>query len=125
MSAATHEAEDGPDLSSEDSSLDEASAESHDGEVSPEDDLPTPRLGKFNGVREDDGHASGGHNQNPESDDSNSLVPSRPDAGRPSSADGSLSIPDDPPSVRVSMNFLSEAVISLTTSGIDALIVAW
>lgn len=125
MSAATHEAEDGPDLSSEDSSLEEASAESHDGEVPAEDDLPTPRLGKFNGVTADDDHASGGHTQNLESDDSNSLLPSRPDAGRPSSADGSLSIPDDPPSVHVSMNPLSEAVISLTTSGIDTFIVAW
>ncbi|MCJ1272688.1 Vacuolar protein sorting-associated protein 8 [Puttea exsequens] len=78
-------------------------------DAGPDDDMPTPRLGHPNGVWKKDGdnESTGrqdrlrpGEDQNLdlESEDSSSIHAYHQDPGRPSSADGSLSIPDDSPS---------------------------
>ncbi len=117
MSAAHDEADDGPDSSSDDAVQEERSLKHHQSEVSQENELPTPKLANPNGVNEDDdlavdddrSHGFARGVQNVESEDSDLLRASRLGPGRPSSADGSLSIPDDTPSVQVSRN-LGEAV---------------
>ncbi len=118
MSAAKDEADDGPDLSGDEGVQEAESQFDVESELSQEDGPPRPKLAKPNGLREDESlavdddrpHASGRGVQNLESEDSGSVRAPQQVSGRSSSADGSLSIPDDTPSVQVSIVPLSEAV---------------
>jgi hypothetical protein len=108
MSAAKDEAENGRlDLSSEDESVEEKPVKIDESAEAKEDDLPTPRLGKPNGIRgEDDSltiqktsfRSSEKQAEELGSEILGSRQASRQELERPSSADGSISIPDDTPS---------------------------
>ena len=111
MSTARHAAEDGPDLSSEDETVEEKSSQDISSDQSQEDALPTLRLRESNGVKEDD-EAEERDSPQTFGDGLQDLQPRNSevlqagkgvirDLERPSSADGSLSIPDDTPSVQV------------------------
>lgn len=99
MSAAK-EAEDGPfDLNHEGNRDGEKTSQDDENEQTQEEELLTPRLSQPNGfVEEDDSRAS---NKEVESEDFGPLQTSSPAPERPSSADESLSIPDDTPSLQV------------------------
>lgn len=120
MSAAQDEADDGPDASSDEGVQEDRSLQYHQSEVSQEDGLPMPKLANPNGLREDDSLAvgddrsrgSGRGEQNVASEDLGSLRVSRLGPERPSSADGSLSIPDDTPSVQVSWSLAGAIALS-------------
>ena len=100
MSAAKDEAEDGPaELSTEDSGHEEELSQDHEDEQSQEEELLTPRLSKPNGFEEEEDSLAS--NNDVESEDFGPLQTSSPVLERPSSADGSLSIPDDSPSLQV------------------------
>lgn len=111
MSAAKDEAEQGPDLSSDDDLKEEAYLQHEASDQSQDEELPTPKLGKPNGVGEDNSLALeidndrniGTQIRNFGGEAARSLQVCHPDPERPSSADGSLSIPDDTPSIQVSM----------------------
>lgn len=117
MSAAQDEADDGPDLSSDEDLPVENSLKHKQNELSLGNELSTPKLAKSNGVRDDDSLAVDNDHtygfsrgaQEVESEESGSLRAFHLGPGRPSSADGSLSIPDDTPSAQVSIS-LTEAV---------------
>ncbi len=99
MSAAKDEAEDGPlGWSNEHSVKGEKTSLDDENEQTQEEELLTPRLSKPNGFEEDDSSAS---NKEVESEDFGPLQTSSPNPERPSSADESLSIPDDTPSLQV------------------------
>ena len=99
MSAATDEAEDGPlDLDSEENGNHEKTWKDDEDERTQEGELPTPKRSKPNGFEEDDSLAP---NDDVESEDFGPLQSSSGVPERPSSADGSLSIPDDSPSLPV------------------------
>lgn len=99
MSAATDEAEDGPlDLNSEGNGNHEKTWKDDEDERTQEEELPTPKRSKPNGFEEDDSLAP---NNDVESEDFGPLQSSSGVPERPSSADGSLSIPDDSPSLPV------------------------
>ena len=99
MSAAK-EAEDGPlKLNNEDNRIGEKTSQNDDYEQTQEEELLTPKLSKPNGFEgEDDSLAS---SNEVESEDFGPLQTSSPVPERPSSADESLSIPDDTPSLQV------------------------
>jgi len=109
MSAAKDGAKNGrQDLSSEDESAEEKPLKIAESDEAQEDDLPTPRLGKANGfgeehdslaVQKNSFRSNKKQTQELGGEDSGSIQASRQDPGRPSSADGSISIPDDTPSV--------------------------
>lgn len=107
MSAAKGEAEDGPDLSSDENSEERRSLGVEEDEKVEEGETPIARLRKANGIREED-HTIGdpgkiaADTQSLESGGSSLVGTSHPEHGRPSSADGSISIPDDTPSLQVS-----------------------
>ena len=100
MSAAKDEAEDGPlNLENEDNGIGEKTSQNDENEQTQEEELLTPKLSKPNGFgEEDDSLAS---NNEVESEDFGPLQTSSPVPERPSSADESLSIPDDTPSLQV------------------------
>ena len=100
MSAATDEAEDGPlEFNNADNGSAEETSQYDENEQTQEEELHTPKLSKQNKVgEEDDSLAS---NNDVESDEFGPLQTSSPVPERPSSADGSLSIPEDSPSLQV------------------------
>ena len=100
MSAAKDEAEDGPvELSNEDNGHEEKSLQDDENEQTQEEELLTPRASKPNGFEEEEDSLAS--NNDIESEDFGPLQTSSPVIERPSSADGSLSIPDDSPSLQV------------------------
>ena len=107
MSAVQDEAEDGPDFSSDEYTQVKKSLEINGQGESGEDET---RTSKENGAQEvdrvtkekDTPRQSIGEYQNVESEKSSLLEGPRSEQGRPSSADESLSIPDDTPSIQVS-----------------------
>ena len=110
MSAAKDEAENGqPHFESEDGGTEERDLEEDENDQAEERDVPTPRLGQLNGDEESESTAvsdnSLRHNGEQVGESAGKVQGStqatRPELGRPSSADGSLSIPDDTPSVQV------------------------
>lgn len=111
MSAAKDEADDGPDLSSDEGAHEEKRLEDAQSDLSPEDELPTPKLAKPNGFRDEDeltlddgdSEVQGRKNRLLESGGLDLVRASHSGLGRPSSADGSLSTPDDGPSAQVSI----------------------
>jgi hypothetical protein len=104
MSTAQDEAKDGPDSNSEEDFKGEKRLRHPQSEVSQGTELPTPKVAEPNVVLREDDRSSGfaRRTQDVESEESGSLRAPRLSPGRPSSADGSLSIPDDTPSVQVS-----------------------
>ena len=111
MSAVKDEAENGPlDVDSEEGDTGEKPLVEDENDQVQEDDIHTPRLGQPNGIEEEDDsiatslegfRGNGGQTQDFGSEDSASIQAIRPDPGRLSSADGSVSIPDDTPSAQV------------------------
>ena len=100
MSAAKDEAEDGPlELNNDDNRIGEKTSQDDENDHTQEEELLTPKLSKPNGFEgEDDSLAS---NNEAESEDFGPLQISSSVPERPSSADESLSIPDDTPSLQV------------------------
>lgn len=110
MSAAKDEAENGQlDFESEEGDTGEKDLEEDENDRAEEDNIPTPRLGQLNGDEESESTVvdNNGLRHNGEqmgelaSEVQGSIQATRPELGRSSSADGSLSIPDDTPSVQV------------------------
>ena len=110
MSAAKDEAENGRlDFESEDGDAGEKDLEEGENDQAEEDDVPPQRSGQLNGDEESENTAvndnSLRHNGEKEGasarETQGSIQATRPELGRPSSADGSLSIPDDTPSIQV------------------------
>lgn len=99
MSAAKDEAEDGPlRWNNQDNKEGGKASREVENEQTQEEELLTPKLSKPNGFEdEDDSLAS----NEVESEDFGPLQTSSPVPERPSSADESLSIPDDTPSLQV------------------------
>lgn len=99
MSAAKDEAEDGPlVLNKEDHEIGEKTPQNDENEQTQEEELLTPKLSKPNGFEDDDSLTS---NNEVDGEDFGPLQTSSPVPERPSSADESLSIPDDTPSLQV------------------------
>ena len=100
MSAVTHEAEQGPlDLNNQDDASTEGASQDEETEPTQKGDLLTLKSSRPNRVEEeDDSLASYNH---VESEEFGPLQTPIPVLERPSSADGSLSIPDDSPSLQV------------------------
>ena len=109
MSAAKDEAEDGPDLSSEDSEREKKKADNKEAGHSQDDGLKSPRLVGLNGIEELNGvtpsnESNGDLSQDAcslEGENLSSVSASRSPQLRPSTPDGSISIPDDTPSAQV------------------------
>ena len=110
MSAAKDEAENGQlNFESEEGDTGEKDLEEDENHQAEEDDLPPVRLRQLNGDEESGNTAAndksprhnGGKWGVPAGEVQGSVQATRPELGRPSSADGSLSIPDDTPSVQV------------------------
>lgn len=100
MSAAKDEAKDGPlDLNHEDNRDGEKTSQDDENEQTQEEELLTPKLSNSNGFEEEDDSLAS--NKEVESEDFGPLQTSSPVPERPSSADESLSIPDDTPSLQV------------------------
>lgn len=121
MSTAKDEAEEGPDSSGEDGSEEHASSASVADGHSQEVDIHSPETAKANGVR---AHLAAGQEPTQESDNETPNAnerKSRPQQGanqdfkRPSSADGSLSIPDDTPSAQVGTSLSSQSSMHTLT----------
>lgn len=100
MSAATDEAEDGPlEWNNGDNRNQGEKSQDDENEQTQEEELLTPKLSKPTGfAKEEDSSVS---NNDVESEDFGPLQTSSPVPERPSSADDSLSIPDDSPSLQV------------------------
>ena len=110
MSAAKDEAENGQlHFESEEGDTGERDLEENENDQAEEEEVPTPRLGQLNGDGESESTAvnnnslrhNGEQMDELASEVQGSIQATRPELGRPSSADGSLSIPDDTPSVQV------------------------
>ena len=110
MSTVKDEANDGPDLSTEDDGEKENHLSAHVNDQLPKDKTSPLGVGRLNGVEEGD-HVSGNHTFSQQStkditdlneEELSSVETSGVDQGRPPSADGSLSVPDDTPSLQVS-----------------------
>ena len=100
MSTAKDAAEDGPlELDNEDNRQDEKTLQDDENEQTQEEELHTPKLSKPTGRDEED--ESLASNNDTESEGFGPLQTSSPIPERPSSADGSLSIPDDTLSLQV------------------------
>lgn len=100
MSAAIDEAEDGPlEWNNGDNENQGEKLQDDENEQTQEEELLTPKLSKPAAFGEEDD--SSVSNNDIESDDFGPLQTSSPVPERPSSADGSLSIPDDSPSLQV------------------------
>ncbi|KAL9127796.1 MAG: hypothetical protein Q9175_007664, partial [Cornicularia normoerica] len=102
MSAAKDEAEDGPLDSNNAGNRDgEKTLQDAENEQTQEEELLTPKLSKPNGFEEEDDNLIS--NDKAESENFGPLQTSSPVPERPSSADESLSIPDDTPSLQGSI----------------------
>ena len=102
MSAAKDEAEDGPlEVDNDDDGNIKQTSRGDENEQTQEEELLTPKLSKPNGFEEE--NESLASNNDVESEDFGPLQTSSPVPERPSSADGSLSIPDDSPSLQVGL----------------------
>lgn len=100
MSTAKDKAEDGPlELNNEDNIIGEKKSQDDETEQKQEGSLLTPKLSKPNGFEEEDDSLVS--NNEVESEEFGPLQTSSPVPERPSSADESLSIPDDTPSLQV------------------------
>ena len=100
MSAAKDEAEDGPlEVDNEDDGNIKETSRGDENEQTQEEELLTPKSSKPNGFEDED--ESLASKNDVESEDFGPLQTSSPVPERPSSADGSLSIPDDSPSLQV------------------------
>lgn len=100
MSAVRDEAEDGPsELNNEDGREGEKTLQDDENEPTQEEALLTPKLSKPNAFEEEDDSLAS--NNEVENEDFGPLQTSSPGPERPSSADESLSIPDDTPSLQV------------------------
>ena len=100
MSAATDEAEDGPLAFNNAGDATTKETSQYDGdEQTQEEELHTPKLSRHSRVEEEDDSLAS--NNDVESEEFGPLQSSSPVPERPSSADGSLSIPDDSPSLQV------------------------
>lgn len=99
MSAATDEAEDGPlEWNNGDNRNQGEKSQDDENEQTQEEELLTPKLSKPTGfAKEEDSSVS----NDVESEDFGPLQTSSPVPERPSSADDSLSMPDDSPSLQV------------------------
>ena len=132
MSAAKDEAENGQlDSESEEEDKREEDLVEHETNQAEEDDVPTRRLRQLNGDEKSKSTAvnnnSLGHSgeQIAElgSNEYGSIQATRPGLGRPSSADGSLSTPDDTPSIQVrALRVFPLSAFFLTTSGFNSVI---
>ena len=101
MSAATDEADDGPlELNDDDQTSLENASQIDTDEQTQEEKLLTTDLTKPNGFEEEDDSLT--TNNDNTSEGFGPLQTSSPVLERPSSADESLSIPDDSPSLQVS-----------------------
>lgn len=102
MSAAKDEAEDGPlELTDDDHSTREETPQDNENEQTQEEELLTPKSSKPNGFEEEDDSLAS--NNELDREDFGPLQTSSPVPERPSSADESLSIPDDTPSLQGSI----------------------
>lgn len=110
MSAAKDEAENGQlDSGSDEEDKREEGLVEDEADQAEENDVPTGRLGQLNGDEKSKSTAVNNNSlrHNGEemaelgSEEQGLIQATRPDLGRPSSADGSLSIPDDTPSIQV------------------------
>ena len=100
MSAAKDEAEDGPlELNDEGNTNSEKTLDDDENEQAPEEELLTPKLSKSNGIEEEDDSLAS--NNEVDSEDFGPLQTASPVLEGPSSADESLSIPDDTLSLQV------------------------
>lgn len=100
MSAAKDEAADGPlALNNEGNRNGEKKLQDDENEQTQEEELLTPKLSKPTGFEEEDDSLAS--NNGVECEDFGPLQTSSPVPERPSSADESLSIPDDTPSLQV------------------------
>lgn len=100
MSAATDEAEDGPlAFHNAGDGTTEKTSQYDGNEQTQEEELHTPKLSRHIRVEEEDDSVAS--NKDVESEEFGPLQSSSPVPERPSSADGSLSIPDDSPSLQV------------------------
>ena len=100
MSAATDEAEDGPlEFNNADDEITEDTSQYDDNEQTQEEELQTPKLSRQKRVEEEDDSLAS--NNDVEGEEFGPLQTSSPVPERTSSADGSLSIPDDSPSLQV------------------------
>ena len=100
MSAATDEAEDGPlEFNDAENGVTQGTSQYDEDEQTQEEELHTPKLTRQNRVEEEDDSLV--DNNDVESEEFGSLQDSSPVPERPSSADGSFSIPDDSPSLQV------------------------
>lgn len=100
MSAAKDEAEDGPlELKDDDHSTRKEAPQDNENEQTQEEELLTPKSSKPNGFEEEDDSLAS--NNELDREDFGPLQTSSPVLERPSSADESLSIPDDTPSLQV------------------------
>lgn len=100
MSAAKDEAEDGPlVLNNKDNRIGAKRSQDDENEQTQEEELLTPKLSRPNGFEEEDDSLAS--NNEVESENFGPLQTSSPVPERPSSADESLSIPDDTPSLQV------------------------
>ena len=100
MSAATDEAEDGPlEFNNAENGTTEEKSQFDEDEQTQEEEFQTPKLSRQDRVKEEDDSLAS--NNDVESEEFGPLQTSSPVPERPSSADGSFSIPDDSPSLQV------------------------
>ena len=100
MSVATDEAEDGPlEFNRTHKRITEDTSHYDEHDQTQEEGLHTPKLSGQSRVDEEDNSLAS--NNDVESEEFGPLQTSSPVPERPSSADGSLSIPDDSPSLQV------------------------
>ena len=100
MSAAIDEAEDGPlEFNNADNGTTEDTSQYDGNDQTQEEKLRTPKLSRQNRVEEENDSLAS--NNDVESEEFGPLQTSSPVPERPSSADGSFSIPDDSPSLQV------------------------
>ena len=133
MSAAIDEAE-GPEENGEyDAEQTQDDQMQHVQDILRENRPQTQRTEKVNGLKSQDHGAlrhegsedSGGEILAVDSEDLNVGAPFRPGPERPSSADGSLSIPDDTPSLQVGVDLYMSSGRNLIMSGLYHIILSW
>ena len=110
MSAAKDEAENGPDLSSDDEAEEEKNLHDDEFNLSEEDEALPSKPKRLNGVKDEDARSRNTRTPRESTKERVNLKgeqihlegTSGSEKKRPSSADGSFSIPDDTPSLQVS-----------------------
>ena len=131
MSAAKDEAENGQlDSETEEEDKREADLVEHETDQAEEDHVPTRRLGQLNGdeksksttVNSNRLRHNGEQIGEVGSEEQGSMQATRPELGGPSSADGSLSIPDDTPSVQVRVLRVFALSSFLTALGLNSVV---